>query len=316
MLKKQHCKTSLLPLVLGLYVIFLFLIYADAAAAQNTDIKLIGKVDRTQVPLNRTLAFRVILSWAGEPDDFTLITVDEPTLTNLKITGTSAAHRSEASAGITRIYNEYSFILAPKELGMGYVESIRAKVKNNIIDHELTLVTNRIPVEVTEPEKESGAGKSNLIWYVLPLLILIIVMGWFTIWRIKAARKKSSAQEPARIMEEQYMQELKSEFDLNQPDLKRDFSRLSRLLRRYLTEKYALAAMNSTAEELSGELDAVELESNQIVVLKEILSRSEEITFSGIAGTIEEMNRFYTQVEGLFLAGLRNKINHTEKEAQ
>lgn len=318
MIKKQHHKTFV-PILLGFYFFSQLLSGTgwNAPAPQTTpdfNIMLIGKVDRTQVPLNRTLNFVVVLSWSGGLDDFTLLSLDDPTLTNFVITGTSAAIRSEASGDNTRVINEYGFQLTPKELGMGYIESILAKVKNNIRDRELSLVTKRIPIEVTDPEKDPGTGGFSLIWYALPLLLLGSVAGWIFYRRIKVTRTLTGDQEPAQPLEEKYLQELKSRFDLSRPDLKGDFSRLSRLLRRYLTERYSLAALNATAEELSEELVAAGLESNQVAVLTEILNRSEAITFSGTAGALEEINRFYTQIEGLFLAGLRTSNGTTREE--
>jgi hypothetical protein len=112
-------------------------------------------------------------------------------------------------------------------------------------------------------------------------------------------------EEPILPIESHFLEKLRGQLDLNHPDLHEDFSTLSKLLRRYLEEKFSLRALELTTDKLLDSLGETPLEQHQIDSVKEILARSDEIKFSGIQGTQEELTRFYTLIEGI----LENLLN-------
>ena len=297
-----------------LYICFtlFFIIYQDLPAVQeekNSQITISASVTQTQVPFNRTLTLTVTISWIGSSQRYDSINFDNPAFTNFEIVGTSTTSRTETD----QVFKDYSYTLKPVELGMGYIESVVVKVRDNILDKEETLVTQRIPVEVIDPVPEPGEKNYNWLIYTLIFMVVVFGMGW-VFWRKKRNRNQEAEQEPQQPIELLYLNELKEQFNLDQPNLSEDFTKLSKLFRRYLTEGFGIRALEATTDELGRALSDTPLEENQITSIREILIRSDEIKFSGVNGSPEELNRFYTLFEGIIETFLRKA--ETEKSGQ
>ena len=280
--------------------------------AQSTKIELSSQIDQTKVPLNRTLQLRVTLSWTGKADDYSLLHFDGPSLTNFEITGTATTKRSELIAGETRILNDYLYTLKSQELGMGYIEGVTAKVHNNYSDRDETLTTERIPVEIIDPVPDPEKSSFPSIFYGAPMVVLLLALLWF--FR-SMKKKRQPLPEPEAPIEALFLEELKDSLNLDQPNLREDFSRLSKLLRRYLSKKFSVRALETTSDELVRELDTTDMEENQISSVREILTRSDEIKFSGLEGSREELTRFYTLIEGILETFHRKSQEKTEMQS-
>lgn len=310
--------------IIHVILVFLFtsyLIYPVYAnpQGQDTNIELSAQIDQTEVPLNRVLQLRVTLAWLGSADDYSLQQYDGPSLTNFEIVGTATSNRSEVTSEGTRILNEYTYTLLPQELGMGYIEGVTAIVRDNLSGRDLTLTTERIPVEVTDAV--SDPAQSSFPWIMLwgALVVFVVVCCWF--FRI-LKKKRQPAPEPEPPLESQFLDELKNSVNLDQPNLRENFTQLSKLLRSYLTSKYSIRALETTSDELVRELEAAAtaadtgLEANQISSIREILFRSDEIKFSGLEGSREELTRFYTLIEGILETSFRKGQEKTEKQTK
>jgi len=146
-------------------------------------------------------------------------------------------------------------------------------------------------------------------------LVIGLVVAFFILSKRKKKRKLASQEEPTAPIESQYLDELKNQINLEQPNLNDDFTTLSKLLRRFLAEKFDVRALEVTTDELKQAFAETELEENQITNIKEILTRSDEIKFSGTEGSKEELSRFYTLIEGILEKYLRlTEIKQSEKE--
>ena len=294
-------------IIFRMFFVLLLALYACSTIyaslpVQNTKIELSSQIDQTKVPLNRTLQLKVTLSWPGESDDYSLLQFDGPSLTNFEITGTSTTKRSELREGGTRIFNDYTYTLKPQELGMGYIEGVTAKVHNNHSDQDETLTTERIPVEIIDPVPEPGKSSVPSIFLWAPIIVFLLACFWF----FRTMKKKRQPPlEPETPIESVFLEELKDSLNLDQPNLREDFTQLSKLLRRYLTKKFSVRALETTSDELVIDLESTDMEENQISSVREILTRSDEIKFSGMEGSREELIRFYTLIEGILETFLR-----------
>lgn len=304
-------------------VLLIMLIISSSLSAlqQNqpvleTSINISASVDQTKIPLNRILKLNVTLTWIGEPGTFSILNFNDPVFSNLEITGTSTSNRTEAQTNGTQVIREYEYSLKPESLGMAFVESISIKVHNNRTDTEETLQTRRIPVEIVDPVPEKNKEINWLLYIViffvaatLTFLILIFI-------RKKKNRKGSQPLEVQEPMEIKYLDELRKNWDLSNLNLREDFSALSRLLRRFLTEKFKIRAMEATTDELIEELRSTAMQENQIQSVSDILTRTDEIKFSGTKGRQEEFTRFYTLIEGMleiFLRTSETTIHSSDK---
>ncbi len=277
---------------------------------QKTEIKISTVVSQIEIPLNRTFELKVTLSWIGDSAKYTVVNFENPILTNFDIVGTSATNRSELVNNQIHIFKDSIYTLQPKELGMGYVEGVIVKVHDNIVDKDETLSTQRIPVEVVDPVPEKGEEGIGWLFILIPFMVLILGSSFFFWFRRRRRYQKKSVEEPILPIESHFLEELRGQLDLNHPDLQGDFSTLSKLLRRYLEEKFSLRALELTTDKLLDSLGETPLEQHQIDSVKEILARSDEIKFSGIQGTQEELTRFYTLIEGI----LENLLHISKEE--
>jgi hypothetical protein len=249
----------------------------------------------------------VTLSWIGDPDRYSIVDFDNPALTNFDIVGTATVNRSEVIDNQTHVYKEYVYTLKPRELGMSYVEGVIVKCRDTVLNREENLVSQRISVETVDPLADPK--EATPIWqYAVAALVLLALTGSVLLWfrrRRRAAEETEITQGPP--VEEAYLQNLGSDIDLEHPNLNDDFATLSRLLRRYLTEQFQIRALEGTTEDLVLELGEIDLEDHQVASIRELLTRCDEIKFSGMDGTREELNRFYTLFEGLLQSSLRKR---------
>ncbi len=65
--------------------------------------------------------------------------------------------------------------------------------------------------------------------------------------------------------------------------------------------------MEGTTDQLLQDLQENDMEEHQVSSLKEVLTRCDEIKFSAVEGTTEELNRFYTLFEGILQYFLQQK---------
>lgn len=306
-----------------LFHFILFLSISGLAVAQDSvkvakqalpeEIKVSTRVDRTSVPLNRTLTLHVSLTWQGDPDRYEISDFENPALTNFQITGTATSNKTEIVHGKVYTRRDYEFTLKPRELGMGYVEGVIIKYKDRTTGKENTLVTQRIGLKVIDPIRESHSASHwpVEVLYVAFLIILAGILWFFLIYR--KSKKSIPEIEETPPIEETYSKKLKKIIDFDNPDLKGGFSELSKLLRNYLSEKFNLPAKQATTQELLTEMTARELDEKLISQTREVLGVADEIKFSGGSGSREELEKIYGSVESVFERYLAEvKINQEE----
>ncbi|NOY78446.1 MAG: protein BatD [Calditrichaeota bacterium] len=292
----------LFPLLVFLFVFHTTFAQDSLKVAQQPapeNITVSTQVDRTTVPLNRTLTLHVSLVWQGDPDRYEIIDFENPALTNFEITGTSTSNKTEVVNGQVITHRDYDFILKPRELGMGYVEGVIVKYKDRVSGKEHSLVTQRISLKVVDPVPESHSSTHwpATVLYAALVIIFAGILWFFLIYR--KSKKPVLEIEEIPPLEETYLKNLKEQITFENPDLKNGFSKLSKLLRSYLSEKFNLPAKQATTQELLKDMQNRAMDEKLISQTKEVLSVADEINFSGGSGSREELEKIYGTVESI-----------------
>jgi len=279
--------------------VFSFRLFGESAS-EKVDVALSTNVDSKRVPLNRPLVLTVRVSWEGDIDYIEINEIEEPILSNFEIVGTASSNRVVGTEGGRKAEKEIRYTLMPTTLGMGYIESVALSYLDKISDQTYHLKTERIGVEIIAPVAEKGKNSSVFIPLIVALLILgsgVILM--FRFRRMKANQIKNETGED-RILEEEYLETLKNSVDLKNNDKREMFASLSNLFRKYLSEKYSIAALEATTEGLLKIMEENHAEENLIHKCSALLNKADVIKFSGQEATQAELDEAYTTVETVF----------------
>ena len=111
------------------FFLFLHVFSAFAQDSTKSEISVSTLVNKTNVPLNRTLELKVSISWLGNSESIDVINFDNPALSNFEIVGTSTTSRTE----MNQVFKDYTYTLKPIELGMGYIEGVIVKVHDKVL---------------------------------------------------------------------------------------------------------------------------------------------------------------------------------------
>lgn len=277
----------------------------------RTEVNLITFVKPNQVPLNRTAELTVQLTWRGEIDYIEIKEIEEPILSNLEIVGSSASNKTMDTAEGVKAVKEISYTLKPTSLGMGYVEAVSVSYDDKLSGKTHHLKTQRIGVEAVSAVPEKGDMQIPWLWIIVGLVVVVVgVTTIFYFHRKKAASQEG--QEEDQIPEEKYLDELKNTVDLSSSDKNESFSILSKLFRKYLSEKYKISALETTTDELLNLLSSEELPEDLIRKSKALFSQADVVKFSGKKATPAELDEAYTAVETI----LETHLTHERKERE
>jgi hypothetical protein len=291
-------------------------------ASEKVEVMLSSDVESKRVPLNRPLVLTVRVSWEGDIDYIEIDEIEEPVLSNFEIVGTASSNRVVGTENGRKAEKEIRYTLMPTTLGMGYVESVALSYLDKLSDQTYHLKTERIGVEVVAPVAEKG--KNSSVW--IPLLAGVLILGGGFIFILRFRRKKADrTKEEAvedRILEEDYLATLKNSVDLKSRDKREMFSTLSNLFRKYLSEKYSIAALEATTEGLLKIMEENHAEEGLIHKCSMLLKKADVIKFSRQEATQAELDEAYTTVEAVFESHLaqakkeilKNQEAHSQKK--
>ncbi|MBN2030343.1 hypothetical protein JW824_08870 [bacterium] len=310
--------------LLSFLFLFLFLIQIGAEGVYYQDttsvemsVSLSAQVKPNRVPLNRTLTYTIQIIWEGNLDDIEIGDIEEPILSNFDIIGTSSANRVMEGVDGKKAIKEIAYTLQPKTLGMGYVESVALSYKSNQDDKTHYLQTERVAVEVISPVPEGNDMKS--IWFfIFACLLLVGGIPIFLFIRRKHLENHEKEETTDRIIEEIYLEELKGSVNLKEKDKGETFSILTRLFRRYLSEKFDISALEATTDELIKILAEENLDESLIRKCEMLLNKADVVKFSGQGASQAELNEAYTTVETILeshLSKSREQSRRMEEES-
>ncbi|HHS12508.1 MAG TPA: hypothetical protein ENN03_01935 [bacterium] len=260
------------------------------------EVTLSTRVDPRQVPLNRSCQYTIEVSWEGDTDEVEIGPVEEPAMTNLEIIGKSASHRIIETKTGRRVFKTIEYTLMPVSPGMAHIEPAELPYTEKSTGKVLTVRTDRIAVEVIKPVHEP---ERSLKRWIFPGISVLFVGGVLFLWFRKPSRKKRTAEEP-RLLEEIFLDELKQNIRLKDPDRNESFTRLSRLFRLYLSKKYRISTLESTSEALIASLKEQGADDEMVNRCRHVLTMADRFKFSGRQASRAELEETYTLVETMF----------------
>ena len=284
----------------------------DDSLPQETGIKLSAFVEQNNVPLNRAATLVIRLEWFGDLDRYQTHPFDNPIVQNFEIVGSASSNKVAYVDGRKTAVHDYQFTLKPTTLGMGYIEGVILKYTDLNSDEDFSLSTNRIEVKVVDPLPEPGS-KSWILWlFGIIFLASGIVVSFFIIRNKRAENQRRKEVEAAAAIpvEEIFLENLKKSIKLNNTDLDvaQGFSILSRLVRRFLKEKFNVGGLEATSESILAELDTMNADDRFINETHEILTTADRIKFSGGSGEKSELERSFTLFEAHLQKSLRGEL--------
>ncbi len=291
---------------IGMFILIIFHIlsinlFADIS---SSEIKVAASLSAKEVPLNRSVKFTIQVEWFGDLNLYEISEVENPEVRNFKIMSNSSSDRREIVQGLSKAIKTYEFELIPEELGMGYVEGVIIKYLDKASGESKHLITNRLDVKVIDSIPDPGSLSWIYTWF-LPVFIFITAMFFFLVWQRKRTRKKRQHTEADIVvpLEKMYSDQLKQAIKLDSVDIniKRAFSELSLMLRKYLSEKFDLNATQAIKEEIIVSLKQKGASDRLMTDTEEILSMCDIVKFSGDEGKKSDLDRVYILFENILL---------------
>ena len=287
---------------------FLLLIDCPVFAKDSTfvdydsTIKISADVNKKVVPLNDSLLLKVTLTWTGNIKRYQISELEPPIVENFDIIATAAADRRISESGIDKAFKIYEFVLKPKSMGMGYIEGIIVKYIDNETGDGHSLLTTRLNVKIVSPVAKPGS-KTWLIKWIVAAILLLAGFALVILWhKKKRDQRKREAQIVTIVsLEEEFLTSLRSSLKLNDSDVKVNPAlwSISTILRKYLSQKYQVPALESTTEKIISELSILQLDQSILNNIHEVLTVCDLAKFAGAETNRSELDRVYTLVEAL-----------------
>lgn len=313
-------------MISSLLTILIFLVASGVAQVTDSlDVTLPGKrgqikatvqVERSEVPQNRTLTYTVRISWHGDLERYAIGKLDNPSLSNLEIVGNSSSNWVGEVNGVKQAVKNYEFTLRPQSLGMAYIDGVLIEYEDVSEGERHTLVTSRLEVKVVAPILTTDFGGWILVGSTLLLLALLTGSGMLFVKRKRAKEAKREAlAAQAEPMESTYLSELKEKVKLTNQNTGA-FATLSRILRRYLSEKYTIPALGTTTAEICQELHKMAVDEKIVSSTDEVLNTCDVAKFSGGQTERGTLERIYTLLEEMLNQNKRVKMADAEKNVR
>lgn len=272
------------------------------AVVSESKITISSEVDKKEVPLNRPVICSVIVEWTGDLKRYQISDIENPIVENLEIVKTSAADRRLSEGGVAKAIRTFKFELQPKSRGMAYIENVIVKYIDNESGEGESLITPRLSVKVIDPVAEPGSKNWIIKWIVLAIIIAAIFIT-ILIWRKRVQERKKREAEAVKVvpLEEEYLSQLRQSVNLKSPEIKVNeaFWLLSKIARKYISQKYQIPALESTTEKIVAELSKTKLDQTLLNNIQEILTVSDLAKFAGSEGNRNELDRIYTLLEAI-----------------
>ena len=281
----------------------------------ETIVTLSTQVAPERVPLNRQATLTVRIEWEGDLDLIVIGDVEEPILTNFDIVGSSSTNRVSGTAEGRRAVKEIAYILQPRGLGMAYVEPVGLSYEDLRTGKTHSLMTQRVGVEAISPVAEPGEMPKWWIWAAAGIFMVGIFV--FMLIRMSRLRNAEVVEIVVRIIEETYLEDLKTQVDLKTADRREGLTAVTKLFRKYLAEKHDISAMEATTAELVKALEEAGMDANLLKKCESLFEKADVVKFSGQEASQAEFEEAYTTVETILESHLaREKEVQAKAEAE
>jgi hypothetical protein len=168
------------------------------------------------------------------------------------------------------------------------------------------LHASRLSVKVIDAVPEPGETPIGLILGIVAGLAIVAALAYF--FRQTRKKKEELARQAARVVkpiEEEFLEELKATVDINTLDTKAAFTTLSKILRHYLHQRFAIPAQGIATAEAVEAFRRLNSDINQVTQLEEVLQTSDVAKFSGASGDPGRLARAYALAENFLRANMR-----------
>ena len=278
---------------------------ADSSLRVPLQVQIQSTIAPARVPVNRQAMLTVRLEWGGRIEDVEFDQLDNPQLTNLKLSGSSSANWTGITDNQPAAARIYEFQLSPESLGMGYVDAMRIAYLDKATNQKHSLYTTRLGVEGIDPLPEPGERPWGLI--LGSIVAVAAAVGGF-VWLRKKRIEKREAEALAAIkpipLEQKFLDELKQSINLNTSEINAAFALLYKLTRRYIAEKYSVTAQGISTEETLQDLREQAAPEDVIMPLAEVLQTCDLYKYSGESGDPTRLTRAYGLIENILGRGL------------
>ncbi|MBN2415002.1 hypothetical protein JXO52_04135 [bacterium] len=275
--------------------VFMWAAAVSARETAPTVVELSTRLEPAEVPLNREAVLTIEVTWSGDIDQIEIESLDEPVLTNFEIRATATANRVEDVAGERRAVKRITYRLQPVTLGMAYVESVSLAYRDIAAGTVQHLLTRRVGVKAVAPVPEREGTAAVWLWLAVPA-VLLAAAAWLFL-KAGKRRKESDVQQEAPILEERFLRELKNGIDPETSQRSDAFTYLSKLFRRYLAEKFSIAALEVTSADLITLMIDEGLDEELIEETSAMMQKADLVKFSAQDAEPAELRDAYTTVE-------------------
>jgi len=262
-------------------------------------IRLDSWLEKTSVPYDQAIVFTVAVSWLGEDGRYSLGFPPVPRLRNLKMVASSSENLSESSdIGVKYIkrfiYRFRARHEEPAEIGQVVVEY------EDIITHKkLTVTTQAVPVTILPPEKDFYKALFNWTAVIAGVVFLLIIVYGVV---VSLRRKKQKKNEPLPPSIEECAMGDFEKLEVLKVDVKEYYSGISRLLKKYLSDKYAIKTVEETTEKIDYRLLEIGFPEEQQRKVDKILSVCDSVKFAQYTPKPEETEKVRTYFEEILKA--------------
>ncbi len=248
----------------------------------KTDISLHAFLEKNEVPVNREVVYHVELSWAGDLHRYQIQDIGEPALTNLKLRGSGSSNRFYVDEqGQPRSVKRITYYFIPQGLGMAYIDGVSVQYTTAGKEQPETLFAQRLGVKITERVAEPGEGMPvGTVIIIVLMLAFIGMVGFFVFKYFKIRKIQQETSEEKIPLETEYLQEMEAITRSDENDFNAKFSRLSRVLEKYLSEKRNLAP-GSGYDRVKADLESAGLNKDLLGKLERFYRQSELSKFAG-----------------------------------
>jgi len=271
----------------------------SGGVSAQSQITITAQVPVKEIPMNRTLTFTVKVEWSGDFNRFQISEVESPVVENFEIYGTSVSDKRSSENGVTSAAKLYEFTLKPTSLGMSYIEGVVVKYVDLATDVPYHMMTNRLNVKVIDSVPEPGESSLGKPWIIGIGVLAVAAVA--ALWWMREQRKKLASQQQVKVvsLEEEFLTTLRQSLDLKSPNFRpgEAFATLSKILRKYLSQKYDVAAMESTSDHIIRSLQDRSVDQAMLSNIEEILKISDLAKFAGTVVERGDLDRIYTLIE-------------------
>ncbi len=265
-------------------------------------IKLNTFVEKSTVPLNGIVIFRVELSWPGELSRYQIEPVSQPILTNLLLEGSGSENRLEpVGDGQFMAVKAITYRLKPLEMGMAYIDGVVIKYKDRQTGEEDQLKSQRVMVEISEPVAENGTGKVRSYVYLSLLIIFFAAILYFIIVYFRKKKQVRESVVPVISLPEAYLNRLGQEVDPRGTNLNEMTGLLSQIFREYLNQEFGIHTRESSTKEIVSQLNELNLDETDRHNLVGVFEKLDLIKFAGKNVDAADFTNIYGTIEAFLI---------------